>query len=251
MSRPAGRTRIDRNKWDAADLDKPFGYNPHAYTAEIWNAVVKNNYSLVHRLIKNGYNIEKGDRLDPDHGGYNCNKRYSTPLCQAVDNGNEMMVLLLLQNNAKTIPSDRNYTPLHRAARLGLFRIVDALLRHGNDEDRLSQLSTRFTNDSPTGGYTALHYAVHSHENAKNPNVDRFKTVQMLIEYGANVFALDMYGENALSTVDLEISRETRSAKEYGYPLGESSISHMQVKELLEKTMEVAVRLRLWDYSEL
>ena len=63
-------------------------------------------------------------------------------------------------------------------------------------------------------------------------------------EYGANVFALDMYGKNALSTVDLEISRETRSAEECGYPLGESSISHMQVKELLEKTMEFALRLR-------
>jgi ankyrin repeat protein len=185
------------------------------YKPPIWNAVVNNDISLVEFLIKKSrkYNIEEA--------GYHYTSidstDYHTPLCAAVDAGNDEMVYILMQAGANVLPSYGNHysmTPLQRAARRGLCDITSILLQNRNsmasDETwRLmnDQLNARFTPDHTHGGDTALHMALTS---PIINDTERLHIVDTLLAYGADVNAENLEGENAMSIVSRKMEQVSR-----------------------------------------
>ena len=150
--------------------------------SHLFNAVVQNNIRFVTILIESECNTEKGGFTTSNN-----RKKYITPLCAAVDAGNNEMVKILLQGHADVLPPIDDYTPLQRAASKGFFEIVETLLKHKRKRCN-DQLAARFANDSPYGGNTALYFALGTQitEETKS-SVNRFKTVSTLIRYGADV----------------------------------------------------------------
>ena len=173
----------------------------------LWNAVVANNIPFVKILIESECNVELGGFTTSNN-----REKYTTPLCAAVDAGNNEMVKILLRGQADVLPPTRDYTPLQRAARKGFFEIVETLLKHNRSKRCNDQLAARFMNDSPYGGYTALYFALSTYiTDETKGSVSRFKTVSTLIDYGVDVNELYEDGLRPIQIVKNQIKHVNAS----------------------------------------
>ena len=167
------------------------------------NAVVANDIPFVKILIESECNVELGGFTTSNN-----RKKYTTPLCAAVDAGNNEMVKILLRGRADVLPPIDDYTPLQRAASKGFFEIVETLLGHGRGKRCNDQLAARFMKDSPYGGYTALYFALSTYiTDETKSSVNKFKTVSSLIDYGADLNERDDDGLLPIEIVNKQIKQ--------------------------------------------
>jgi len=166
---------------------------------------------------------------------------YTTPICKAVDAGDNEMVKVLLRGNADVLPPMRDYTPLHRAVRHGFFAIVQTLLEDKGGVQCKDQLLARFSNnDSSYGGYTALHFAVSgsTRDEENSPASSRFRTVETLLRYGADLQEPDMDGFLPLHTVERNICYTDASIQQMNMQIGKMG-GHRGVQRMQENLLEM------------
>lgn len=159
------------------DLDKIFKYLRKNDVDKVLQSVEKKSKrSPLHIAAKNGhlhlveFLLSKNAQVDAR------DKLLKTPLHYACEIGNSFVVKLLMENNAD--PEERDNcgrTALHYAVYSGKSEILALLTQHNSDIVKLKDHA----------GRTALHHAVfmESHQ---------VLIIQKLIQYGADVNALDM-----------------------------------------------------------
>lgn len=115
-------------------------------------------------------------------------EKESTALHLAADDGNTECVALLLAKGADAkVKNHRGFTPLHLAARTSSLEVAEQLLRDGNADPNAEDFDHR----------TPLHAAVGKSDSA-------FDILELLISWGANVNAKDVYGFTALHLAALD-----------------------------------------------
>lgn len=115
-------------------------------------------------------------------------EKESTALHLAADEGNVECVTLLLSKGADAkVKNHRGFTPLHLAARTSSLECVELLLRDGNAEANTEDFDHR----------TPLHAAIGKADSA-------FDIIELLISWGANVNAKDVYGFTPLHLAALD-----------------------------------------------
>lgn len=198
--------------------------NAHCKTSIFMRAVQNKNYDLARTLIAYGANVNC-----ECHSNVSFVQSSVTPLFEAVENGCEDLVELLLQNNAKVSKTNgcQKQTALHCAfnnwVKLNV-KIPKLLLQYGAVVD----VKDKYLN-------TPLMYA------SKNLN---FPGVQFLLLSGANVNACDEAGQTSLMLAVQDGHHKMRIV-----PIIDTLITHNSDVNALDKHNMSAIDLALESYK--
>ncbi|OAF68083.1 hypothetical protein A3Q56_04182, partial [Intoshia linei] len=111
---------VETMKKNIHKFEKNFMYGTYCYSVMHFVSINPNNASIIHYLIKEGYNVDPRSRY------------YETPLHLACYLGNEEIIKVLIEHKADiNAVNIFGFTPLHIAANMGFLSCFNELISHG------------------------------------------------------------------------------------------------------------------------